>query len=64
MIELKAFPWYEKINVRALDDDVRRNILEIVKERLGCNKAVEVLDVSKGWSMGKVLVVLWLWGFW
>jgi hypothetical protein len=48
MIELKAFPWYEKINVRALDDDVRRNILEIVKERLGCNKAVEVLDVSKG----------------
>jgi hypothetical protein len=41
-------PWYEKINVKALGDDVRRKILEVVKNRLGYNKAVEVLGISKG----------------
>jgi len=38
---------YEKVNVRALSNDVRR-ILEKVREKLGYNKAVEVLDISKG----------------
>jgi hypothetical protein len=38
---------YEKVNVRALSGDVRR-ILEKVREKLGYNKAVEVLDISKG----------------
>jgi len=41
-------PWYEKINVKALGDDVRRKILEKIKEKLGYNKTVEVLDISKG----------------
>jgi hypothetical protein len=41
-------PWYERINVKALGDDVRRKILEKVKEKLGYNKTVEVLDISKG----------------
>jgi hypothetical protein len=40
-------PWYEKINVKALGDDVRRKIIEKVKEKLGYNKTVEVLDISK-----------------
>jgi intergrase/recombinase len=41
-------PWYERVNVKALGDDVRRKILERVKEKLGYNKTVEVLDISKG----------------
>jgi hypothetical protein len=38
---------YEKVNVRALSGDVRR-ILEKVRDKLGYNKTVEVLDISKG----------------
>jgi intergrase/recombinase len=41
-------PWFERVNVKALSDDVRRKILEKVKEKLGYNKTVEVLDISKG----------------
>ena len=41
-------PWYERVNVKALGDDVRRKILERVKEKLGYNKTVEVLGISKG----------------
>jgi len=41
-------PWFERVNVKALGDDVRRRILEKVKDKLGYNKAVEVLDISKG----------------
>jgi hypothetical protein len=33
-------PWFEKINVKALGDEVRRRILEKVKEKLGYNKNV------------------------
>jgi len=49
MSELKVDgPWYEKVSVKALGDDVRRKILEKVKEKLGYNKTIEVLDISKG----------------
>jgi len=41
-------PWFERINVKALGDDVRRKILEKVREKLGYNKTVEALDISKG----------------
>jgi intergrase/recombinase len=41
-------PWFEKVNVKALGDDVRRKIVEKVREKLGYNKTVEVLDISKG----------------
>jgi hypothetical protein len=41
-------PWFERVNVKALGDDVRRRILDKVKDKLGYNKAVEVLDISKG----------------
>jgi hypothetical protein len=49
MSELNASkPWYEKINVKALSNEVRRRVLEKVKEKLGYNKTVEVLGISKG----------------
>jgi hypothetical protein len=41
-------PWFERVNVKALGDDVRRKILEFVKNKLGYNKTIEVLDISKG----------------
>jgi intergrase/recombinase len=41
-------PWFERVNVKALGDDVRRRILDKVREKLGYNKTVEVLDISKG----------------
>jgi len=40
--------WIHKVNVRGLSDDVRREILRRVKEKLGFNKTVEILDISKG----------------
>ena len=40
--------WFESVNVKALSDGVRRKILEVVKNKLGYNKTVEVLDISKG----------------
>jgi intergrase/recombinase len=47
--ELKVSPeWIHKVNVRGLSDDVRREILRRVKEKLGFNKTVEILDISKG----------------
>jgi len=55
MSELNASkPWYEKINVKALSNEVRRRVLEKVKEKLGYNKTVEVLGISKG-SLHKYL---------
>jgi hypothetical protein len=38
--------WFESVNVKALSDGVRRKILEVVKNKLGYNKTVEVLDIS------------------
>jgi len=47
--ELKvSSKWIHKVNVRGLSDDVRREILRRVKEKLGFNKTVEILDISKG----------------
>jgi hypothetical protein len=40
-------PWYESVNVKALSNDVRRKILKKVKEKLGYNKTVEVLGISR-----------------
>jgi len=40
--------WIHKVNVKGLSDDVRREILRRVKNKLGFNKTVEVLDISKG----------------
>jgi intergrase/recombinase len=36
------------VNVGALSDEVRRRILERVKEKLGFTRALEALDISKG----------------
>jgi intergrase/recombinase len=47
--ELKvSSEWIHKVNVRGLGDDVRREILRRVKDKLGFNKTVEVLDIAKG----------------
>jgi len=47
--ELKvSSEWIHKVNVRGLSDDVRREILRRVKDKLGFNKTVEILDISKG----------------
>jgi len=47
--ELKVSPeWIRRVNVKGLSDDVRREILRRVKEKLGFNKTVEVLDIAKG----------------
>jgi len=47
--ELKvSSEWIRKVNVRGLSDDVRREILRRVKDKLGFNKTVEILDISKG----------------
>ena len=40
--------WFEKISIKSLSDDTRRAILERVKNKLGYNRAIEVLDISKG----------------
>jgi len=40
--------WYDRVDVRGLSDDSRREILRRVKDKLGFNKTVEVLDISKG----------------
>ncbi|WP_237697049.1 integrase [Desulfurococcus amylolyticus] len=41
-------PWFTRVSVKGLSDDSRRVILHRVKDKLGFNKAVEVLGVSKG----------------
>jgi len=47
--ELKvSSEWIHKVNVRGLGDDVRREILRRVKDKLGFNKTVEILDIAKG----------------
>ena len=40
--------WFVKVDVNALSDDARRSILEKVKNKLGFNEAIKVLDISKG----------------
>jgi intergrase/recombinase len=40
--------WIHKVNIKGLGDDVRREILRRVKEKLGFNKTVEILDIAKG----------------
>jgi len=40
--------WYDRVDVRGLSDDSRREILRRVKEKLGFNKTLEVLDISRG----------------
>jgi intergrase/recombinase len=40
--------WFERVDVRGLGDDSRRTILERVKEKLGFNKTLEVLGISRG----------------
>jgi len=44
---MSANPWYSRINISALDDEVRRTILLRVKSKLGFNRILEVLDVAK-----------------
>jgi intergrase/recombinase len=40
--------WFERVDVRGLGDDSRRAILERVKGKLGFNKTLEVLGISRG----------------
>jgi len=47
--DFKVSPeWIHKVNIKGLGDDVRREILRRVKDKLGFNKTVEILDISKG----------------
>jgi hypothetical protein len=41
------FKWYERVNVGALGDDVRRSILKAVKDKLGFTKTCEVPGIAK-----------------
>jgi len=47
-MELHAATWFERINVKGLNDDSRKAILKRVKDKLGFSKATEVLGISKG----------------
>jgi len=40
--------WFVRVDVNALSDDARRSILEKVKNKLGFNEAIKILDISKG----------------
>jgi len=40
--------WFERVDVRGLSEDSRRAILERVKGKLGFNKTLEVLGISRG----------------
>jgi len=47
--ELKvSSEWIHKVNIKGLGDDVRREILRRVKEKLGFNKTFEALDIARG----------------
>ncbi|GBF09531.1 integrase protein [Aeropyrum pernix] len=41
------FNWYEKVNISALGDEVRRSILRAVKDKLGFTEACRVLGIAK-----------------
>jgi hypothetical protein len=45
---MTANPWYTRINISALGDELRRIILERVKRKLGFTKTLEVLGIAKG----------------
>ena len=48
MFELGSdFNWFEKVNVEALSDDVRRSILRFIKDKLGFNETCKVLGIAK-----------------
>lgn len=40
--------WYEKVDVGGLSNNVRRAILQKVKEKLGFNKTMVLLEFRKG----------------
>lgn len=40
--------WFERVSVKGLSEDAKRAILERVKSKLGFNKTLELLDISKG----------------
>ncbi len=40
--------WFMKIDVRGIFDNSRRAILQRVKDKLGYNKTIKALDISKG----------------
>jgi len=40
--------WFERVDVKGLGEDSRRAILERVKSKLGFNKTLEVLGISRG----------------
>jgi len=49
MSEFKvSIPWYERINIKALSNEVERKIFKKVKSKLGYSKTVEVLSISRG----------------
>jgi intergrase/recombinase len=46
--DVSSAEWFRRVNVKALGDEVRRKILERVKDKLGFTRALEALDISKG----------------
>lgn len=45
--EIKSEEWYDKVNVNALDDDVRFNIISYVKNKIGFNETSNKLKIAK-----------------
>ena len=45
---MSADPWYTRINISALGDEVRRAVLLRVKNKLGFTKALEALGIARG----------------
>lgn len=52
--EIDREEWYSKVNVNALDEDVRFNIINYVKDKLGFNEACKALNIAKS-SMHRYL---------
>jgi len=47
---MPANPWYKRVNVTALGEEVRRLILERVKGKLGLEKTLRALGVARAHS--------------
>jgi hypothetical protein len=55
--DVSSAEWFRRVNVKALSDEVRRKILERVKEELGFTRALEVLDATlRGFTIDHFLL--------
>lgn len=52
--EIENEEWYNKVSLNALDDDVRFNILNSIKDKIGFNETCKALNIAKS-SMHRYL---------